>query len=129
MANRYLIAQYVANLARMEPRNIGIILWANGVVESRFLAAKDAPFVRYPAIYTRWVKFWKEQLSRDEIQPIKCAAVPRHSLEFLDALLKTQEGNYRLFDGGFVCEDLRDAAEAADFLFGELVLPAGVTRR
>ena len=30
MIQRYLVAKYAENLMRMEPKNIGVVVWANG---------------------------------------------------------------------------------------------------
>ena len=41
---RYLIAKYIPDLQRVEPQNIGVIVWAPGVAAARFAAEKaDRP--------------------------------------------------------------------------------------
>ena len=35
---KYLIAKYIPDLNRMEPRNIGIVVWSPEGIEARFLA-------------------------------------------------------------------------------------------
>lgn len=37
---RYLIAKYIPDLRRMEPRNIGVIVWSPQGVAARFAAEK-----------------------------------------------------------------------------------------
>src|SRR5262249_52716231 len=43
--------------------------------------------------------------------------------QFFDELMKTQQGNYRLFQAGSLLDDVptKDAEAAADYLFDELV--------
>jgi hypothetical protein len=121
--NRYIIAKYVRDVRRMEPRNIGLFLWADGRIVSKFLSVEDAPFISERANYRRWRDLWTQQISGDVIEPVRGPAVSKASPEFMDALLKEQEGNYRLVDGGRVLDDLKgkDIEEAADFLFDQLV--------
>jgi hypothetical protein len=121
--NRYIVAKYAPDVRRMEPHNIGVFVWSNGLAAARFLRDKDADFVQDKETYRRWREFWTRQISGDEIQPIRGAAVPKSKPEFLDALRSTQEGNYILLDGGCIYEELThsDIDEAADFLFDQLV--------
>ena len=121
--NRYLVAKYVRDLKRQETRNIGIFLWADGRVVSRFLDNNDARFVADKDNYDRWKSFWTDEISADAIKPLRGPAVPRSQPEFMDALLAKQDGNYRLFDGGRVRDSLsgEELDDAADFLFSELV--------
>ena len=39
---RYLLAKYIPDHLRMEPRNIGVVLWAEGNVTARFFGESDA---------------------------------------------------------------------------------------
>ena len=36
----YLVAKYISDLHRMEPRNIGIIVWTRSAVSARFVAER-----------------------------------------------------------------------------------------
>ena len=40
---RYLLAKYIPDPLRMEPRNIGVVLWAEGNVAARFVGESDSP--------------------------------------------------------------------------------------
>jgi hypothetical protein len=123
MSARFLVAKYAPDVARMEPKNIGIVLWSDGVVEPRFIASETAEFVDDKDNFDRWVSFWESQCKKPEISLRGKAAVPRSSEEFLDALRTTQKGNFLLYDAGRVREELatEDVAGAANFLFRELV--------
>jgi hypothetical protein len=121
---RYLIAKYVSDVRRMEPRNIGVVLWANGRVALRFLSQDDVPFVNEKRTYARWVQFWEQLASKASITPRDGEPVERKNPQFLDALQKTQKGNYLLHEGGYVADRLlqRDVDNAAQYLFEELVI-------
>jgi hypothetical protein len=121
---RYLIAQYAADPRRMETRNIGVVLWAEGRAEARFLGDNDAAeFVNDLATYRRWVSFWHTRVYGQEITVPGEPPVSKQEPAFVDALLRTQKGNYLLFDAGFVAEPIEqeDIGAAAAFLFDELV--------
>jgi hypothetical protein len=123
---KYLVAKYVPDERRMEPQNIGIILWAHGTVVLRFLQEEDASFVSEKKTYLRWVQFWKRLANEASITPRGGRSISKSSPEFLDAILNTQKGNYLLFEGGFVTDRLRqrDVEGAAQCLFDELVARA-----
>ena len=120
---RYLVAKYAPDLSRMEPRNIGVIVWDNGRVAARFLDCEDADFVRNQELYRRWRGFWKTEISKDTIQVGGRKKVDRADPGFVDELCRTQKGHFLLFDAGRIHdatpdEDLHDVAS---FLFDELV--------
>lgn len=121
--NRFLVAKYVPDLRRMEPKNIGVFVWVEGAVTARFLSDVDAKFIDDKKNYLRWRSFWNDQIAGDEIVPIRGPAVSKESPDFMDALLKTQEGSYLLREGGAILSELErvEADDAADFLFNELV--------
>lgn len=108
---RYLVAKYVSDLQRMEPRNIGIILCIDQVVVARFAAEKDnrpgdidgrsvPPFVTSTAAYKQWVEFWRSELG----------AVPTRAGRSLDTwyarLKDSGRGNFFLVDGGVILGDV-----------------------
>lgn len=136
---RYLIAKYIPDLGRMEPRNVGVILWSPAGVEARFLAEKaDRPgevdgrsvpsFVTSPQAYRQWISFWRAELGRPEIQPLRGRdRIPRGSPAYLDALLETGRGNFVLAEGGHLLDPVpaEELSRLADHLFGSLVETAG----
>jgi len=122
-SQQYLIAKYSADVRRMELRNIGIILAAGDTVVSRFLSEEDAQFVNDINVYRRWVAYWNGVISGERPIPVNSAKIAKTDSRFMAELLKTQDGNYRLFDGGSVLDNVsaEDIDAAADYLFKELV--------
>lgn len=121
---RFVIAKYVPDLDRMEPRNIGVFLWARGDMAAKFLDATIASaFVTEMDVYSRWINFWTKAIASGTIQPRRGDPVPTSDPASLDALLATQKGNYILTDAGELMQSIRkkDASKAVDFLFRELV--------
>ena len=136
---RYLIAKYIPDLGRMEPRNIGVVVWSPDGVEARFLAEKaDRPgevdgrsipsFVTSTHAYKQWVQFWQSELARPELQPLRGkGGVARHLPEFLDVLRDTGRGDFVLAEGGFLLDPVpgEDLSRLADRLFVAMVDAAG----
>jgi len=123
---RYAVAKYVPDMRRMEPRNIGIVVWSHGTTGFKFMVDEDArTFVNDYAAYDRWVTYWGKILAADAVKPRRSEPVPKHDKNYFDAFLKTQKGNYRLFDGGESVEAVAadDVQDFADFLFDELITP------
>jgi hypothetical protein len=120
----YLIAKYIPDLRRMEPRNIGIILWSSNKSYCRFLTSREAAgIVRDVGVYSRWTDFWKRQVDEGVVRLPREQPVYVDSLEYLHALKKTQRENYVLDDGGDVVTQVKvsKGQDATDFLFQQLV--------
>lgn len=118
---RFILAKYVPDLNRMEPRNIGVFLWTGSKFAAKFL---DAPsFVNDRSIYKRWVDFWKHEISGDSISPLRGKPVSFCDPGCIDVLLATQEGSYILVDAGEMVDSVktRDTDKAIAFLFNDLV--------
>ena len=132
---RYLIAKYIPDLRRVEPRNVGVVVWSTCGVAGRFLAEKPGrpgevdgrsipPFVTSFDAYKQWIEFWQTQLQRPELTALDGAQrASRNSEQFLDVLQSYGKGNFVLADGGIVldrvCED--DVGDLLDHLFYLLV--------
>lgn len=123
--SRYIVAKYVPDMRRMEPHNIGLFVWVDGRVVMRFLKEKDTPFIDDQKNYQRWRDYWRGEIAKDSIAPIRGPAVSKKEPEFMDVLRKTQEGNYLLSDGGRFSQPIGAAEidDAANFLFRELIAP------
>jgi len=128
---RYLVAKYVSDLQRMEPKNIGIIVWAKGVVSARFAAERlncpgeidgrrIPPFVTSMAAYKQWVDFWRSEL---DAMPLRAG---RTLQKWSDNLKQTGRGNFWLADGGTILQDLRteEIQQLTNDLYHKLVEPA-----
>ena len=136
---RYLIAKYIPDLQRVEPRNIGVIVWAPGVAAARFAAEKaDRPgevdgrsipsFVTSPSAYKQWIRYWCNELAKDDIAPVGGGPrVNRSSGDFLATLQSSSKGNFVLVEGGYLLDsvDADDLPQLADHLYGMLVDATG----
>jgi hypothetical protein len=141
-APRYLLVKHIPDLARGEPRNVGVILWTPWLTDARFCAEKlDAPgtvdgrsipdFIRSKSAYRQWVRFWRREISSASIVPIGGGdAIARSSPAFADALKRASRGDFIVEDGGYVL-DVRsedDVSRATDELYESLVEPPTTTQ-
>lgn len=119
----YLVAKYVPNLDRGEPRNIGVILWTKGRVAMRFATVSELDFVNDVETFDRWVSYWKRLTDRPTVQIRNRRPVAITSSRYLRELQVTQNGNYLLEEGGAIVDQVSPARfeDAADFLFERLV--------
>ena len=65
LSARFLLAKHVPDLRRMEPRNIGVIVWAHGHVRARFAGdpGSSKPKDAGPnSSYQEWVTYWRNQI-------------------------------------------------------------------
>ena len=125
---KYLIAKYVPDMHRMEPTNIGVIVWARGRVSSVFLSDDEAsPHVNEVSTYKRWVSYWKKILQSDTIKSRTGESVSIKDDRYVEELIKTQKGNYLLSDAGVIVEKVttKNINVAAQFIFDELVARKG----
>lgn len=132
MRQPFLVAKYVADVRRMEPRNIGIVLWVRGRVGYRFLPTKDATFIDDKTTYERWVEYWTLEIEQPVIRDYKARQdYPKTKPEFLDGLRTKTKPSYLLYDGGEVIDKvpMKELAAAVDYLFGELVAVAQPRRK
>src|ERR1044072_7011560 len=125
----YLIAKYVPDPKRMEPRNIGVILWSRGGVDLRFLEADEAHFIDDKKMYSRWVAFWTKTCREGVLSSEEGKTITARSRDFLNALIETQRGNYRLYEGGFILDDIRakERVSAVDYLYHDLIAVPGAS--
>ena len=128
---RYFVAKYVSDLQRMEPRNIGIILWTPAGASARFLAERPdqpgqvdgrsvPPFVTSTGAYKQWVEFWRGELAD---RPTRTGRLLQR---WFDNLRQTSRGNFCLAEGGTVIDEVRpqDIEELTNDLFRKLVEPS-----
>ena len=118
---KFIIAKYVKDLARMEPRNIGLFVWQEGVLVSKFLETPS--FVNELDTYKRWLDFWRRRTTGDMVRPVKGKPVSKADPKCLDALLSTQKGNYILVDAGELIDEVKENEidNVLDYLFEDLV--------
>ena len=89
----------------------------------RLVLHKRPTPARHRKTYERWVSYWQGLIAEPTITPLRGEAVSKSEPEFLDALCKTQQGNYLLYDGGQVIDKIagKQLDAAADYLFRQLV--------
>lgn len=133
---RYLLVKYIPDLQRMEPRNIGVILWSPAGITARFLKEKphrlgdvdgrEVPSWIHVSAYKQWLKFWRTEIGKEWIKPYRGGGdlVTSTDPRFLDALMTSGNGNFILADGGFLLDSIdRDGLQdAVDHLYTTLVL-------
>ena len=133
---RYLIAKYISDPIRMEPRNIGVVVWSpDGTTEARFLGEKPnysgnvdgrslPAFISSLGAYKQWLRFWRAELNKDAINTISSGdAISRTSPAFLEALMSWNKGSFMLNEGGYGLDDVQadDLGEFTNYLYRMLV--------
>jgi hypothetical protein len=111
---RFLVAKYIPDMRRLEPRNIGIVVWNGGMVAARFLGEHQSDVVvprrigvRNQEAYKEWIRYWREQMSSPALSiGGNGRPVSRESPEFLDALKNRSKRQFVLVDGGFLLGDV-----------------------
>jgi len=129
---QFAIAKFVPDMKRMEPRNIGVVVWNRGDCASRFIGddrSKDGrDFARLGVMdrhaYFQWMEYWRIQLDKSEIRLRDGRTIPRTESAFLDALCDTSLENFRLCNAGFlnVSMSKTKTTDIAASLFESLVL-------
>lgn len=133
MTARYLIAKYIPDLIRNEPRNIGVILWSESKTVARFWASdhhgdmdkrKIPSWISPESTYVQWVKTWFRLINQNEMRFIGEGKIAKStSSEFTKALLTSSNGNYILQEGGEIFEEIneKNILGALDYLYRTLV--------
>lgn len=60
---RWWLCKYVQDLLRNEPRNIGVVLFKDGVFSARFLETMPV-FVKSAENYADWIRRWHYDIER-----------------------------------------------------------------
>lgn len=117
----YQIIRYVADLSRMEPRNIGVLVQGQSQLKCRlwshFHPGDDKPDFDQ-ANFRKWRDFFEEEVNGPQIalfQP------PRHSPEFLEYLQSRCRGNYIVTRPLHVAMRTEDIDEVTTYLYEKLV--------
>lgn len=70
MTARYWIAQYIGDVFRNEPKNVGVFVQYRGILEGRFFGEVDQQIdgrklkaFPYPDVYRQWIQYWRKQIS------------------------------------------------------------------
>jgi hypothetical protein len=131
---RFLIAKYIRDLHRLEPRNIGVIVWLDGNIAARFLGEKNGTIesivaprylrVQNQAMYRQWIEYWRYQISQPSLSLNGNGnMVGKSSPHFLDALRKCSKQQFILLEGGFLMgkHQKGEIQDIVDDLFVNLV--------
>lgn len=115
MSASYWIAKYVDEPFRNEPRNVGVIVEANGATAARFFGERedgvfDARKIKskflYPTVYSQWRDFWRDRIKARDI----------------DSIIKGTTANFYVEAGGEVTDTGSDnSGEICHFLYTLLV--------
>jgi hypothetical protein len=118
MSTEWLVAKYMPDLKRREPRNVGVLLragdralsrfvgqQANGVIDGRFLRGRVADVNTYKA----WVNFWRNAMGTAE--------------NLRELVQPTGDENYMVEYGGerLLGADAREPEDMLDYLYAALV--------
>ena len=118
---QYMLASYIPDMRRMEPRNVGVVVWTRGACACRFLPEDEAPFPADQKNFGRWTEFWKNACENGVMT--RSGKTTADSPDFVQSLLETQRGNFVLSPAGELLEPIAwdDLDEVATQLFDELV--------
>jgi hypothetical protein len=118
MKAQYWIAQYVEDVFRNEPKNVGIIARIGDEIDAQFIGESKTGEVdgrklrlfKCPEVYREWIQYWRRM--------INCGS--------LDKLLKQTGSNFRVNQGGLVTDIGADTTEAVvTYLYSLLVSEGG----
>lgn len=131
---RFALAKYVPDLQRMEPRNLGVVVWAEGgIVASRFLGENSKNHLAIVEresrrAYRQWLTYWKYYLNSHQISDKQGNLIERTKSEFFDALLHKSKEQFRLVDSGHFSHKLseNELADVVNDLFVRLVEKPGM---
>lgn len=111
---QFLVAKYIPDLQRFEPRNVGIIVWTPDGLAAQFLAEyperpgevdgrRKPDFFQSLNAYRQWVRFWRKTIDQAEERMIN-GVTRRAGPEVLEKLKASSKGNFVLVDGGFLLD-------------------------
>lgn len=128
---RFVVAKYIADRRRMEPKNIGVIAWHDGVVFGRFAGEANGAMKPPRSIardarkaYMRVVESWRLQFCKPSIAIGRGRdEVSRSSPEFLQAIARYSQENFVIIEGGHLSGIATGATlrSVVDNLFVEMV--------
>jgi len=127
----FILAKYVPNLSRMEPRNIGIFLWWKGTLCAKFLDDIEAIRKKDRASYREFVSDWNRMIDNKAIETVRGKVVPTSSPLCLKTILENEEDSFLFVDAGHVSSAIKksEIEEVTAKLFSDLVAPHGARER
>ena len=132
---RFLIAKYIEDMRRLEPRNIGVIVWQDGMLAGRF-AGEAGGQIKAPRLitkdlrngYLKVVQSWKLQFDKPHLSIGRGRGeVARSAPEFLSAIRRYSIRNFQLVDGGHAesISGSRDPLDLVNWLYENMVDESG----
>lgn len=117
-SRNYWIAQYIHDVFRNEPKNIGVVVEYKGLIEGRFFGEVDQQIdgrklrgFPYPDAYRQWIDFWRKEI-RNNVGPSR--------------LVSSSTPNFQVKQGGFVSDVEGSTAEQVlDYLYALIVSEGG----
>lgn len=133
-APTYLLAKFIPDLKRMEPRNIGVLLWTPNGVAARFLFesphgsgqvdGRAVPnWIGHLTAYKQWVAYWRSSVAEPDFQPPTGGSpIAVASPEFVRAMQTANKGQYVLVEGGVLLDGVpaNEVEDACEYLFDTL---------
>src|ERR1700690_399047 len=119
MCAHYWIAQYIQDVFRNEPRNVGVFVAVGNDVAAKFFGenedfAIDGRSLRklpHSEAYRQWIKYWRGELTGGRL-----ASLPESS-----------SANFRVVEAGKVVDIGADCAgDVATYLYSTLVSDGGI---
>lgn len=116
----YLVAKYIPDPLRMEPRNVGVVLLAGGSVSPRFSRPEEIDFIDDLERYSDWVNYWQELCERLSVRPVE---------DVIAELTNEKQAAFRFYKAGYIDAPVKakEVHEALDYLFETLVSSEPVT--
>jgi hypothetical protein len=118
MSTRYWIAQYISDLFRREPKNVGVFVEFNGIVAARFIGETEPGQIdsrrikrfRFPSVYKQWVEYWRSEI--EQIEP--------------GQITKLHGSHYRVVEGGVIDDISEDSIDdVINYLYSRLISEGG----
>ena len=103
----FILAKYVPDLSRMEPRNIGIFLWWKGTLCAKFLDDIEAIRKKDRASYREFVSDWNRMIDNKAIETVRGKVVPTSSPLCLKTILENEEDSFLFVDAGHVSSAIK----------------------
>lgn len=139
---QFLIAKYIPDLQRMEPRNVGVIVWTPDGLAARFLAEyperpgevdgrRKPEFFSSLKAYRQWVRFWRRTIDQAEKRHVAQDVTRRAGPETLEELKNSSSGNFVVVDGGFLLDPVpaSELPRLTNHLFETLVASLEITAK
>lgn len=127
-AVRILVAKHIPDLRRMEPHNIGVVVWTNHGIAAKFVGDDDDKSSGIPSSSSMkdWISYWKQFISRDEARDNSGKTVRSTDPAFYELLKSKSKAQYALVDAGNLLDsvDTPELKAVADALFVDLVAVA-----